>query len=452
MLPSSAIVLPWEEGIIKLIVACAGEPGKQTPGSIWPGQAIVLPRRWLKSFHTVDGFPEETWLGYSRRCDAGPERTSDMRQSGILLHLTSLPSPEGLGTLGAEARHFADFLKKAGMRVWQVLPISPTGYAESPYQCFSTYAGNPLLIDLRTLKRQGILKTAEPLELPGDPERADYAPVIAHNNRMLSQAFEQSYERLKDKVQQFREENAGWIEDFALFMAIKRSFGGISWQDWPDESIRMRGAAAMHRYKKELKRETDEQVFIQYLFFQQWFSLKRYVNERGISLFGDMPIYVAEDSSDAWANPKVFQLDSTRRPTRVAGVPPDYFSADGQRWGNPLYNWPYLKRTGYDWWIKRLRAMGRFFDITRVDHFIGFANYYSVPADEDTARNGVWMPGPSRHFFEAVKRELPDMRIVPRTWARSAQGPPPDEVRRYPDEGATFASGDPTTNICPNAT
>ncbi len=335
-----------------------------------------------------------------------------MRQSGILLHLTSLPSPEGLGTLGPEARGFADFLVKAGMRIWQVLPISPTGFAESPYQCFSTYAGNPLLIDLRTLKKQGILKTAEPLELPGDPERADYALVIAYKNRMLGQAFEQSYESLKEKVQRFREENADWIEDFALFMAIKRSFGGISWQDWPDEGIRMRSAGAMRMYRKELKRETDEQVFIQYLFFQQWSALKRYANDRGISLFGDMPIYVAEDSSDAWANPKVFQLDRSRRPTRIAGVPPDYFSADGQRWGNPLYNWSYLKKTGYAWWIQRLRAMSQIFDITRVDHFIGFANYYSVPADEDTARNGVWMPGPGRHFFEVVKRKLPDMRIV----------------------------------------
>ena len=335
-----------------------------------------------------------------------------MRQSGILLHITSLPSPEGLGTLGREAYAFTDFLVRSGMRIWQVLPISPTGYAESPYQCFSTYAGNPLLIDLRTLKKQGLLKTEEPLELPGDPEKADYARVIEHKNRLLNLAYEQSHEKLSGEVERFRQENADWIEDFALFMAIKRHFGGISWQTWPDERIRMRRPGAMRRYSKLLKKETDAQVFIQYLFFRQWSALKSYANGEGIQLFGDMPIYVAEDSADAWANPKVFQLDRERRPTHIAGVPPDYFSADGQRWGNPLYDWAYLGKTGYDWWIRRLRAMSRIFDITRVDHFIGFANYYSVPAEEATARNGVWKPGPGKKLFEKVKSELPDMRIV----------------------------------------
>jgi len=335
-----------------------------------------------------------------------------MRQSGILLHLTSLPSPGGIGTLGREAYAFADFLASSGMGIWQVLPVSPTGYAESPYQCFSTYAGNPLLIDLRTLKRQGILKTTKDLTLPGDPEKVDFPRVIAHKREMLALAFSQSGRKLAGKVAAFRRENAGWLEDYALFMAVKRHFGGISWLDWPDEGIRMRRAAALRRYRKELEAEVDAEVFTQYLFFNQWFGLKRYANERGISIFGDMPIYVAEDSADTWANPKVFQLDRKRRPTRVAGVPPDYFSADGQRWGNPLYDWSYLKKTGYAWWLSRLGAMSRVFDITRVDHFIGFANYYSVPAHEATARHGVWKPGPGKALFEAVRRELPDMRIV----------------------------------------
>ncbi len=335
-----------------------------------------------------------------------------MRQSGILLHLTSLPSPEGIGTLGREAYAFADFLASSGMGIWQVLPISPTGYAESPYQCFSTYAGNPLLIDLRSLKRQGILKTTKDLVLPGNPEKVDFPRIIAHKREMLALAFSQSKEKLAGKVAAFRRENAGWLEDYALFMAVKRHFGGISWLDWPDEGIRMRRAAALRRCRKELEAEVDAEVFTQYLFFDQWFALKRYANEKGVSIFGDMPIYVAEDSADTWANPRVFQLDGKRRPTRVAGVPPDYFSADGQRWGNPLYDWAYLKKTGYAWWLSRLGAMSRIFDITRVDHFIGFANYYSVPAHEKTARHGVWKPGPGKALFEAVRRELPDMRIV----------------------------------------
>ena len=335
-----------------------------------------------------------------------------MRQSGILLHITSLPSQEGIGTLGQEARNFVDFLAASGMKVWQMLPISPTGYAESPYQCFSTYAGNPLLIDLVTLKEKGILTTDESFVMGDDPEKVDYARVIDFKGRMLRQAFQQSYVQLLKKVSRFREENTSWLEDFALFMAIKRHFGGGSWQLWPDEAIRMREAKAMAHYQELLRDQVNEQVFIQYLFFTQWEALKKYANKKGILLFGDMPIYVAEDSADAWANPQVFQLDEKRRPVKIAGVPPDYFSADGQRWGNPLYNWSYLKKTSYRWWLDRLRAMDRIFDITRVDHFIGFANYYAVPAHEQTARNGEWVPGPGKSLFEAVKKELPDMRIV----------------------------------------
>jgi 4-alpha-glucanotransferase len=335
-----------------------------------------------------------------------------MRESGILLHITSLPSPEGIGTLGAEARTFADFLEKAGMRIWQVLPISPTGYAESPYQSFSTFAGNALLIDLRTLKKQGILTTDELLKHAGNQELVDYPALIAFKARMLALAFEQSGKALAGKVKRFREENATWLEDYAFFMAIKRYFGNGSWQNWPDEDIRMRRPAAMSAYREKLKNEIDFEYFVQYLFFKQWFSLKRYVNERGISIFGDMPIYVAEDSADAWANPEIFQLDEQRRPTLIAGVPPDYFSADGQRWGNPLYDWAYLKKTRYAWWIGRLRAMSRIFDMTRVDHFIGFANFYSVPANEKTARNGIWLPGPGKPLFKEIKKELPDMRII----------------------------------------
>lgn len=375
-----------------------------------------------------------------------------MRQSGVLLHLTSLPSPEGLGTLGREARDFADFLVKSGMRIWQVLPISPTGYAESPYQCFSTFAGNPLLIDLRTLKKQGILTTDEAFPPVADEERADYAPIIDFKRRMLALAYEQSHEKLAPKLKKFRKENALWIEDYALFMAIKQMFGGGSWQDWPDNDIRMRKPKALAWYKERLQKDVDQQVFVQYLFFEQWFSLKKYINDKGLSIFGDMPIYVAEDSADAWANPEIFQLDSNRKPVKIAGVPPDYFSADGQRWGNPLYNWRYLKKTGFRWWLDRLAAMNRVFDITRVDHFIGFANYYAVPADEDTARNGEWVQGPGKDLFVALKKELPDMRIV-----AEDLGAVSPKVRKLMDDAGypgmkvmTFAfSGDPFNEHLP---
>ena len=375
-----------------------------------------------------------------------------MRQSGILLHITSLPSGEGIGTLGDSARRFVDFLVKAGMRVWQTLPISPTGFAESPYQCFSTYAGNPLLIDLKTLIKQGILTADLPPDDAGDPEKTDFSTVIPRKRTLLDLAFLQSGEKLGEKITRFRQDHAGWIEDFALFMAIKAHFHHLSWQDWPDDDIRMRRAAAMKKYSEMLKPQVDSQVFTQYLFFEQWHALKRYANGRGILLFGDMPIYVAQDSADAWANPRVFQLDHDRRPTHIAGVPPDYFSADGQRWGNPLYNWRYLKKTGYRWWIERLRWMNHVFDMTRVDHFIGFANYYAVPAQEATARKGVWLSGPGKDLFDAVKRELPDMRIVAEDLGAVNQ-----KVRRLVDicgypgmKVMTFAfSGDPFNEHLP---
>ena len=335
-----------------------------------------------------------------------------MRQSGLLMHLTSLPSPEGIGTMGAEARKFADFLAEAGMSIWQVLPISPTGYAESPYQCFSTFAGNPLLIDLRTLVREKILPPFTWPQLGDKPEQVDFTRVIPFKRQMLEKAFQHAGQKLAGLVAQFRAEHADWIEDYALFMAVKEHFGGISWQEWPDEAIRMRRAAALKRYQQMLKTQMETHVFIQYLFFKQWHHLKDYANQKGILIFGDMPIYVSEDSADAWANPRIFQLDRHRRPTHVAGVPPDYFAQDGQRWGNPLYNWQALARSDYAWWITRLQWMDKIYDITRIDHFIGFANYYAVPASEPTARHGKWHLGPGKRLFEVVKRELPHMRIV----------------------------------------
>ncbi len=334
-----------------------------------------------------------------------------MRQSGVLLHLTSLPGPEGIGTMGDEARAFVDFLKVAGMRLWQVLPIGPTGYGESPYQCFSTYAGNPLLIDLRTLEQEGLLS---PEELPpqADDSQVDFPAVIAYKTKRLRQAFEQSREQLKAETDAFRAEQAHWLDDYALFRAVKQHFGGGSWMEWPDEDIRMRRPEAMASYRERFKEEIAYHIFVQHLFFRQWRALKAYANENGVLLFGDMPIYVSMDSSDIWQNPGCFLLNQQRRPTLVAGVPPDYFSQDGQLWGNPLYNWKALKRTGYRWWMDRLRAMGEIFDLVRVDHFIGFANYYAIPHGSKTARWGNWRLGPGRHFFKQVKKQLPQLRII----------------------------------------
>ncbi len=335
-----------------------------------------------------------------------------MRQSGILLHLTSLPSPGGIGTLGKEAYEFVDFLAGAGMSIWQVLPISPTGYGDSPYQSVSTYAGNPLLIDFRMMMDGGFLpQRVLPLKQGEDPSKVDYGRVVAEKTALLKEAFAFSRKKAAKKLEEFRKKEP-WVDDYALFSAVKEHFGLVSWMEWPDEALRLRDEKALAACRKKLKDSVDYYVFIQYLFFTQWYALKAYAHQKGISLFGDMPIYTAEDSCDVWANPHVFQLDKRRRPTRIAGVPPDYFSITGQRWGNPLYDWAKLKQTGYRWWLDRLRAMGRVYDIVRVDHFIGFANYYSIPAGEETAQNGVWKDGPGKDFFAYVKRELPDLRIV----------------------------------------
>ncbi len=332
-----------------------------------------------------------------------------MRQSGILLHISSLPGPEGIGTLGRGAYQFVDFLKASGMSVWQVLPISPTGYGESPYQCFSTYAGNPLLIDLEMLADKGLLKKQGPVMAE---DRVDYPSVMAGKEARLREAFENADEGLLREAAAFEDKESHWLSDYSLFMALKARFGGGSWMDWPDESIRRRDGDAMKKYAAELALEIRYHTFTQYLFFVQWQALKSYANSQGIRIFGDMPIYVAMDSADCWANPGAFQLDASLRPKAVAGVPPDYFSRDGQLWGNPLYRWKALKKSGYAWWIRRLRAMGEYYDLIRVDHFIGFANYYAVPANASTARNGCWRRGPGRHFFERVQKELPGLPIV----------------------------------------
>lgn len=335
-----------------------------------------------------------------------------MRRSGILMHISSLPGPGGIGSLGKEAYAFADFLKASGMAVWQVLPLGPTGYGESPYQSSSVFAGNPMLISCAALREAGLVAYDDGEEFtPDDPERVDYPAVRESKEKLLRRCFAQSEGKLQKELAAFRRENP-WVEDFALFTALKARYGGVMWTKWPDREVRRRQPAALERCRRELDGEIRYHLFCQYLFFRQWFALKRYCNGLGIRLFGDMPIYVAEDSADTWTRPEAFQLDGEGVPKRVAGVPPDFFSADGQLWGNPLYRWFSLRLHGYGWWVERMAAMAKMYDIVRIDHFIGFANYYSVPQGAPNARTGKWIIGPGKSLFRTLERKIPGLNIV----------------------------------------
>lgn len=335
-----------------------------------------------------------------------------MRRSGILMHISSLPGPGGIGSLGKEAYAFADFLKASGMAVWQVLPLGPTGYGESPYQSSSVFAGNPMLISCAALREAGLVTYDDGEEFtPDDPERVDYPAVRESKEKLLRRCFAQSEGKLQKELAAFRRENP-WVEDFALFTALKARYGGAMWTKWPDREVRRRQPAALERCLRELDGEIRYHLFCQYLFFRQWFALKRYCNGLGIRLFGDMPIYVAEDSADTWTHPEVFQLDGEGVPKRVAGVPPDFFSADGQLWGNPLYRWFSLRLHGYGWWVERMAAMAKMYDIVRIDHFIGFANYYSVPQGAPNARTGKWVIGPGKSLFRTLEKKIPGLNIV----------------------------------------
>ncbi len=372
-----------------------------------------------------------------------------MRQSGILLHISSLPGPDGIGSLGREAYAFADFLHEAGMSIWQVLPMGPTGYGESPYQSSGVFAGNPLLISLEQLAEDGIC--AIPTEVRFIPEtqnRVYYDSVRERKMSLLREGFEQSRARLTGELAAF-EKDQPWVRGFALFTALKEKFNGVMWRDWPDMRVRRREPSTISAYEKELESEISFQIWCQYIFDRQWQALKKYCNRLGIQLFGDMPIYAAEDSADTWLHPEVFQLRKDGRPKRVAGVPPDYFSADGQLWGNPLYRWTRLRLHGYDWWVERMAHMGRMYDIVRVDHFIGFANYYSVPYGAPNARDGKWIIGPGKALFRRLNRQLPGLRIV-----AEDLGEVNDRVRRllrftgYPGmKVLQFAFGGDDTNI-----
>lgn len=335
-----------------------------------------------------------------------------MRSSGILMHITSLPSPGGIGTLGQEAYEFADFLQASGFRIWQVLPVGPTGYGESPYQSSSVFAGNPLMISCRSLREENLLTYEDSEEFsPENPEKVDYEAVRKNKMMLLRRCYEESAGKMSHQLDLFHAENP-WVVDYALFTAVKEYFGNVMFSAWPDRGIICRTPESIRKYSELLKDEISFHVFCQFLFRRQWRSLKEYCNERGILFFGDMPIYVAEDSADAWTNPDIFQLDRNMIPKRVAGVPPDYFSEDGQLWGNPLYRWHRLRFRHYDWWVRRMKGMAELYDMIRIDHFIGFANYFSVKHGSPNARNGKWIIGPGKKLFKTLNKEMPGFRIV----------------------------------------
>lgn len=334
-----------------------------------------------------------------------------MRKSGILMHISSLPNPYGIGSVGKCAYDFVDFLVEAGQSCWQILPLSPTGYGDSPYQSCSTYAGNHYLIDLDLLIAQGLLTQAEAdaVVWSTDETRVDYGCLYNNRAGLLRKAYARF--RPDDAFRQFVADNAQWLEDYALFMTLKAQFGGRDWQSWP-EDLKLRRPEALARCREERKEDLSFQYFLQYTFFRQWEALRSYANGKGIRIIGDVPIYVPQDSADVWASPELFQLDADGRPTMVAGCPPDSFTAEGQLWGNPLYDWDKHKATGYAWWIRRLSAAARMYDVVRFDHFRGFESYWAVPAGDTTAAGGSWKIGPGMDFIRAVQQALPTLDFI----------------------------------------
>jgi 4-alpha-glucanotransferase len=345
------------------------------------------------------------------------------RSGGILLHPTSLPGPYGIGDLGPQAYGFVDFLANSGCKLWQILPLGPTGYGDSPYQCFSAFAGNPYLISPELLLRDGLLTESDLANKPDfsasrvNPStslRVNFGLLIPWKLNLLQKAFDRyqaNPDSLRALFDSFRADNSSWLDDYALFMALKDSYGGGAWNGWPAE-VKKRDTFALDEARKSLASHVLRFAFYQFLFFKQWNALRKYANDKGIKIIGDIPIFVAGDSSDVWANPELFFLDEHGNPTVVAGVPPDGFSATGQLWGNPLYRWDEHKRTGYAWWIERIKATLSMVDIMRLDHFRGFAGYYEIPATDKTAEHGKWVPGPGADLFHVIESALGAGRVV----------------------------------------
>ena len=337
------------------------------------------------------------------------------RQSGVLMHISSLPGKYGIGSFGQSAYDFVDFLVRTKQRYWQILPLGTTSYGDSPYQSFSAFAGNTYFIDFDILIEEGLLNEADVkgADFGDNPRKVDYAKIFDARRPIMEKAVARflKAEDLSD-YESFVEQNAAWLEVFAEYMAIKEHFDNLAWTEWPDEAIRRREAASLASYRAKLVDKLTYHRVTQYLFFKQWLRLKAYANEHHIEIVGDMPIYVAADSADVWAQPHFFKTDAVGKPTCVAGCPPDEFSETGQLWGNPIYDWEAMDKDGYAWWIERLRESFKIYDIVRIDHFRGFESYWEVPAGSETSASGKWVKGPDYKLFAAVKEALGDLNII----------------------------------------
>ena len=336
-----------------------------------------------------------------------------MRKCGVLMPVSSLPSRFGIGGFSKEAYDFVDFLAEGGQSLWQILPLGPTGYGDSPYQSFSTFAGNPYYISLDALIKQGLLteEECEAADYGDHPNYVNYEKIYNSRFDLLRKAFNRADIENDTNYEKFVEDQSAWLKDYAMYMAIKDSLGGVAWIEW-DEDIRLRKPAAMAHYEETLKEDIAFYSYLQYLFATQWSALKAYANGKGINIIGDIPIYVAFDSADTWANPELFQLDEENIPTAVAGCPPDAFSATGQLWGNPLYRWDYHEKTGFAWWIRRLAYCFTIYDVVRIDHFRGFDEYWAIPYGDPTAEFGRWEKGPGYALFEAMKKALGNREVI----------------------------------------
>ena len=336
-----------------------------------------------------------------------------MRKCGVLMPVSSLPSRFGIGGFSKEAYDFVDFLAEGGQSLWQILPLGPTGYGDSPYQSFSTFACNPYYISLDALIEQGLLteEECEAADYGDHPNYVNYEKIYNSRFALLRKAFNRADIENDTSYKKFVEDQSAWLKDYAMYMAIKDSLGGVAWIEW-DEDIRLRKPAAMAHYEETLKEDIAFYSYLQYLFATQWSALKAYANGKGINIIGDIPIYVAFDSADTWANPELFQLDEENIPTAVAGCPPDAFSATGQLWGNPLYRWDYHEKTGFAWWIRRLAYCFTIYDVVRIDHFRGFDEYWAIPYGDPTAEFGRWEKGPGYALFEAMKKALGNREVI----------------------------------------
>lgn len=354
------------------------------------------------------------------------------RSSGILMSLSSLPSPYGIGTMGRAAYEFVDFLAASKQSWWQLLPLGPTTYGDSPYSSPSSFAGNPYFIDPDMLAAEGLLKKSEldGLSWGDDPSRVDYAAVFRHRFDILRKAYERSPGKLLEEAEAFHLKNQSWLDNYALYMSLKVEFGHVSWTEW-DDAIRLRDSKALAYYSEKLSGEMRFWIFVQYLFFRQWDALKSYAHSKGIGFIGDIPIYMAMDSAEVWSEPEFFLLDEDRVPTEVSGVPPDEFTEDGQLWGNPIYDWERMKEDGFNWWKRRIEGASALFDVIRIDHFRGLVSYWAVPYGDKTARRGVWREGPGMALVNVLKDSFPKLEFI----AEDLGYPTPEVAKLVADSG-----------------